>query len=617
MIESPVLDQRSSPADQSVISPSLSVAICTVIGLQQTGQSSMYSASPPEPSANVSKRSPHQGQVIRISGIAHLRLGELSRSFVEAFMNTKICWIAALFASVGAHALNLNPDGEGQVLIFPYYTVNGGNSTLISLQNRTSYGKALRVRFHEAQNGRDVLEFNLYLAPRDVWTAAVYSLWDGGPAVLSTDDESCTVPAIKHNALLPQSENGHRYVAFRNYQYTALNDDAGSNALTRTRSGHLEVIEMGIVGNGEGEGARHTLDAISGGRDGRPRRCAQLINAWSPFAGPDAGYWLQAPIGAADLRAPTPQNGGGQLVGSVGIVNFVAGTQMTYLADAIEGFSATMLHTQPGLGGAPQLSDANWPTADVATAYWFDDGVLQSARYPRESAIDAVSALFTLDVLHNEFARGTAITSEWVLTFPTKRFYVDPARTVTAIPPFTNLFQDIPGSVAGSAVGFVRDNHDREERSTQTCFTSDQCNPGIPLPDYFFREPSFAAESAVMSLRHLPATVPASVSASAILAAPDHTELYLEEVFGAGWVALHFWVQHSPYNNGISDRTISRPDLDGRRLVGLPVTGFWVEQTHTNSLLANFAGLWRHRGTRCSVPSGSTPAAACPAREYY
>src|SRR5690606_38794306 len=91
-----------------------------------------------------------------------------------------------------ANAVNINPDGLGQVLLYPYYTVNGGNSTLISIVNTTDQAKAVKVRFLEALNSAEVLDFNLYLSPFDVWTAAVTRTEDG--ASLFTGDTSCTVP---------------------------------------------------------------------------------------------------------------------------------------------------------------------------------------------------------------------------------------------------------------------------------------------------------------------------------------------------------------------------------------------------------------------------------------
>jgi len=72
-----------------------------------------------------------------------------------------------------ASAVYLNNDGLGQVLIYPYYTVNAGNSTIVTVVNTTAAGKAIKVRFLEAYNSREVLDFNLYMSPLDVWTAQV------------------------------------------------------------------------------------------------------------------------------------------------------------------------------------------------------------------------------------------------------------------------------------------------------------------------------------------------------------------------------------------------------------------------------------------------------------
>ena len=47
--------------------------------------------------------------------------------------------IGALALSNDAHAIHLSTDGRGQVLIYPYYTVNGGNATLLSVVNTTPH----------------------------------------------------------------------------------------------------------------------------------------------------------------------------------------------------------------------------------------------------------------------------------------------------------------------------------------------------------------------------------------------------------------------------------------------------------------------------------------------
>src|SRR6185312_14907660 len=83
-------------------------------------------------------------------------------------------------AGADAGAVNLSSNGLGQVLVYPYYTVNAGQQTLLSVVNTTPIGKAVKVRFLEAYNGRDVLDFNLYLSGYDIWTATVFALHDGG-----------------------------------------------------------------------------------------------------------------------------------------------------------------------------------------------------------------------------------------------------------------------------------------------------------------------------------------------------------------------------------------------------------------------------------------------------
>ena len=105
------------------------------------------------------------------------------------------CAVASLFAGFAADAgaVALSPRGTGQVLLFPYYTVNGGNQTLLTLVNSTARAKALKVRFNEARNGRAVYELNLYLAAHDTWAAAVFANGERGVAKLAFNDASCTI----------------------------------------------------------------------------------------------------------------------------------------------------------------------------------------------------------------------------------------------------------------------------------------------------------------------------------------------------------------------------------------------------------------------------------------
>src|SRR5687767_7623026 len=83
--------------------------------------------------------------------------------------------VGTLIAMGAAHAVNVSPDGRGEVLLYPYYTTRAdgaGNAyaTLMSVVNATALPKAVKVKFLEGKNGRDVRDFNLFLSPFDVWT---------------------------------------------------------------------------------------------------------------------------------------------------------------------------------------------------------------------------------------------------------------------------------------------------------------------------------------------------------------------------------------------------------------------------------------------------------------
>jgi hypothetical protein len=176
-------------------------------------------------------------------------------------------------------AIMLNPRGTGQVLIYPYYTVNAGYGTLLTIVNTTVHGKALKVRFHEGRDGRVVFAFNLYLSPYDVWVGQTFdtSADGSGGAAIATNDNSCTVPAF---APAPGGNSGVRIAPFGNAAYSASSSDGGPAGLDRTREGLVEVIEMGEIASDDTPGTMHTLRAISHVA-GTPLNCAQVVAAWA------------------------------------------------------------------------------------------------------------------------------------------------------------------------------------------------------------------------------------------------------------------------------------------------------------------------------------------------
>src|SRR5258708_2308798 len=110
----------------------------------------------------------------------------------------------AALASMNASAVYLDPEGLGQALIYPYYTVRSVNgnafNTYVSVINHEATTKALRVRFREGLNGREVAGFNLFLSTFDTWTGSLVPTADVAKVV--TTDNSCTTTTFNADALV-------------------------------------------------------------------------------------------------------------------------------------------------------------------------------------------------------------------------------------------------------------------------------------------------------------------------------------------------------------------------------------------------------------------------------
>ena len=148
-------------------------------------------------------------------------------TFKHKSLYAAVAGLGALAAAGAAQAVSVNHDGLGQVLIYPYYTVRAASialpgtviladyNSLLSVVNSTASAKAVKVRFLEGKNSREVLDFNLYLSAKDVWTAAVIPTTEG--AGIFTADKSCTTPVVSSSAADPSR--------FVNFAYAGSNDD--------------------------------------------------------------------------------------------------------------------------------------------------------------------------------------------------------------------------------------------------------------------------------------------------------------------------------------------------------------------------------------------------------
>lgn len=334
-----------------------------------------------------------------------------------------IALATVLGASASAHAVNVNHDGLGQVLLYSLYTTEQNNDTNISVTNTSKYAKAVKVRFLEGQNSQEVLDFNLYLSPHDQWSGAITQTENG--AKLVTFDRSCTAPAIPAGG-----------VEFKKLQYKG---DGGEQGLARTRVGHVEIIEMGDIDPAyKLPGTDTTLESVVthnpniSGAAGTTADCNTLRAQFS-----SGGIWA---LGDDEEPSEELQTGflsglsseiytGGGLYGTATILNVNKSTQISYDAVAIDNFrndalGVTSLHTKTG-SLLPGLNSAVNKTAVFKNGeeLTFDEGY------------EAVSALLMKKSISNDYVldEGRLSETNWVITYPTKRFHVY-NKTPTAAP---------------------------------------------------------------------------------------------------------------------------------------------------------------------------------------
>lgn len=286
---------------------------------------------------------------------------------------------AVLLGTLGslspAQAVYLNPDGTGQALIYPYYTARSSNgnpfNTYVSVTNQSPDTKALRVRFHEGRESREVASFNLFLSPGDVWTGAIVPA-DTGARLISSD-RSCTSPSFTSSAGETPG--------------IALVDNANT---TGTREGWLEVLEMGVL-----LGSSATLVAHTAG--GAPANCS----------GVQGTVFL-------DVGPPT-----GGISGTLTLINVSTGLDFTLNAEALAELSSRPFY-RPAADPYPDLGAAEIDPISVVIA----NGSIYRSTWAR--AIDAVSA----SLMRSEWAAeyvldsGTRSSTDFVVTFPTRQHYV-------------------------------------------------------------------------------------------------------------------------------------------------------------------------------------------------
>jgi hypothetical protein len=337
-----------------------------------------------------------------------------------------------------------------------------------------------------------------------------------------------------------------------NFGYST--DGAGAT-LDRTTEGYVEIIEMATYLDTSDTAANVTHVG------GVPPGCADQTDT----------------LGLAEAQSPT-----GGLMGGITLINVDSGADYTADAVALDNYSIIELYTGAGVT-TPDLSQA-LPTTSIVVA---NNAVYQST-WP--AGPDPVSAVLMHDQIMNEFVLDTATNSgtDWVVTMPTKRFYV---ANGTGQP--TSLFQRNFNKTDGACDDVNLAIYDREENTTSTPL--DFSPPPPTLSN------SICWEANVITFNN------SNVLGSANVA-------NIPTSFENGWLDLGFYptTDPDPAIHTLPNGSTTIAPLGGApgasgpaTYIGLPVVGFAV-QSFTNgaivvngtSTLSNYGGNFVHKGTR-------------------
>jgi hypothetical protein len=339
---------------------------------------------------------------------------------------------ASISTTVSAHQY-VNGNGTGQVLLYPFYSVLNESNTYMHIINTTDENKAIKIRYLESRNSEVVLEFNAYMPADDILAIAIDKDEKGGAALI-TADSTCTIPEL---GTANGSYDGSQTTTFsgdtlRRQPFVPFlyDDEAGDPSIERTKIGHVEVIELGVVDS--------SIDLSD---------CDGVMKLWTE------GIW--ASNVATSVTTPT-----GGLAGNAIFINPNKAYAMNVPVTAIDGWAKPGVNYHTGTGTLEPTLD------DGATKALVNDLIYDYTGQPRAGAI-AISAVLTTQSVYNEIQTEEAIAAEtdWVVSAPTKRFFVNAS---TAYAPYTTVYDgDEVNNTACESVNITR--YDRSaNRSTGT-----------------------------------------------------------------------------------------------------------------------------------------------------
>jgi len=433
----------------------------------------------------------------------------------------------------------VNPDKTGQVLSFPFYNADNANATMMHIVNTTGKAKAVKIRFVEYKNSDEVLDFNLYLSKYDHFAFAVVKDPNGKGAAIQTEDNSCTVPELgTANAPLNGSKTTKadgsitRVQPFTNYLFQVQKDvDA---TVERTLTGHVEVIEMGVLIDDTAKTSKWATYATHGAT-GVPADCAAIRKGWTSGA-----FVADSGVTAAE----------GGLYGLAYHIDVAAAATFGFEPTAIDDWSVAAVHTNPG-DLSPTIVEGV-PSATVHTG----GSPNQYANVVVGNGAQATSAILMAESISNDVMVNTAVggMTDWVVTFPTKRAHVDKATKALVVAPFKNNWVGGPTKETKACEVISLAQYDREEKTVVATQTDDLVFSPV-LPGAVVKPAEICNEVAVIAMGDAGVASALNVTTGLSTISSTYTE---------GWQSMLFGTSAS--KNSMT--------VGGYTMTGLPVTGF-------------------------------------------
>lgn len=438
--------------------------------------------------------------------------------------------VAATLGAVSGAAnavMAVQPNGIGHINVLPYYSVQGGNNTLISITNTDQVnGKVVKVRFRGAEFSDDVLDFQVFLSPSDVFTGAVTR--NGDVAHFATADKSCTLPGT---ASTPGGTGTSPLAGPAGIDFVTERLPE-TRKLTGTLEGYIEVIEMADLPPG---GAAYT--ATKHVKGVAPCTASTLV-------GPDP----LNPTVPAGLAAPT-----GGIMSSATVIDVNGSKAFTFPGTAISpdtnpAAPVYFLQSNNALAWAANLTwdriFAPAPDGGNVPMYQFDLPDLSTPYDPAAagSALtqrDLTSAAILRGEVFADFVTSASIkaATDVVLTQPTRRYYylynlaVAPNISVATVKAADGIYTPLNATSNRIQVGEPT-WYDREEQ-TATSGTSIVISPTPPSAILTF---SLLGEVSVLSVNS--STVPTDATSAKLTAQNYEAPKVDGNQIRDGWVAL-------------------------------------------------------------------------------